>query len=282
MASPTDPANLLPLSGQLVGVGRNSVIHSVHIRDGQVSYHGRCVRSDAVVHHLVAFGSLILAFGDDSPAYELNAALGMLRRVDLAGCRRTVAAYPKHDSATGELHLVARDRDGVQTHVVVSAGAFTRRCRPVLDTPTPIAHLALTGDHVVFFADGFVGVAPREGEARAAWIETGADAPRPVHAHDAGDSVVLLVLTPALERWTVQLDDRTIEREVLDPSSRRFAGEVDGGRLLELVDDPQSLTTGLCLVDAADIAAPAMSTARFVRPIPLDLDCTWIPSIPSV
>jgi hypothetical protein len=103
-----------------------------------------------------------------------------------------------------------------------------------------------------------------------------------VHAHDAGDSVVLLVLTPALERWTVQLDDRTIEREVLDPSSRRFAGEVDGGRLLELVDDPQSLTTGLYLVDAADIAAPAMSTARFVRPIPLDLDCTWIPSIPSV
>jgi len=50
----------------------------------------------------------------------------------------------------------------------------------------------------------------------------------------------------------------------------------------QLVDDPQSLTTDLCLVDAADIAAPAMSTARFVRPIPLDLDCTWIPSIPSV
>ena len=281
MPAPTISSNPFPLCGRLVGIGRDAVVHSVHLRDGHVSYHGRCVRTDARVHNLVAFGSLILAFGDDSPAYELSTVHGTLRCVDLAGRGRTVAAYPKHDSVTGELHLVARDTDGGQTHVVVSPGAFTRRSRPVLDTPSRIAHLTLTDDHVVFVADGCVGVAPREGEARAAWIETGADAPRPVLAHDADDAVVLLVLTPALERWTLQLEDRKIQREVLDPRRRRFAGEVDGCRLLELVHDPSGVTTDLCVIDAGDIAAPAIATVRIVRPIPLDLDCTWIPSTPN-
>ena len=179
MPSPTDPSNPPPhdvdldvrgavppgLSGRLVGIDRDGVVHSVLLGDGRVSYRGRRVRTDAVVHNLVAFGGSMLAFGDDSPAYELRPEVDTLRRVDLAGHGRTLAAYPKHDPATGELHLIARDTAGVQAHVVVSAGALTRRSRPVLDAPDRIKDLALSRDHVVFVADGFVGVAPRDGEA---------------------------------------------------------------------------------------------------------------------
>lgn len=345
MPSPTTPSNppqqnvdldvrgAIPpgLSGRLVGIGRDGVFHSVQVDGGRVSYRGRRFRTDAVVHNLVAFGSSILAFGEDSPAYELSPDISMLRRVDLAGYGRVLAAYPKHDPATGELHLIARDMDGVQAHVVVSAGALTRRTRPVLDTPSRIKGLALSRDHAVFVADGFVGVAPRDGEARTTWVVTGVAAPYPVHAHDAADTVVLLAVTPSLERWILHPNTGTIEREVLDSTSRRFAHlSVDGvdgpprwvwttggetiGRddLVEsrrvqqsvgphvpgdfvVVPDPArdvdgdgawfvgfvhdtSGPTDLYVIDAAEIARPAISSVRIPRPIPRGLRCAWIPS----
>lgn len=237
MPSPTDPSNPPPLdidldvrgavppglSGRLVGIGRDGVVHSVQVRGGRVSYRGRRFRTDAVAYDLVAFGGSILAFGEDSPAYELSTEIDTLRRVDLAGHGRALAAYPQHDPATGELHLIARDTDEVQAHVVVSAGALTRHSRPVLDTPNRITDLALTYDRVVFVADGFVGVASRDREPRTTWIATGIAAPSAVHAHDAGDAVVLLALTPLLERWTLHPGAGSIQREVLDPTPRRFA-----------------------------------------------------------
>ena len=243
MPSPTDSSNppshtvdleargAIPqgLSGRLVGIGRDGTVHSVQVHGGRVSYRGRHFRTDQVVHHLVAFGGSILAFGEDSPAYELSMEIDMLRRVDLAGHGRTLAAYPKHDLATGELHLIARDTHGVQAHVVVSAGALTRRSRPVLDAPSHIKGLALSRDYAVFVADGFVGLATRDGDARTSWVATGVAAPHPVHAHEAADAVVLLAVTPSLERWTLHPDSGTIAREVLDATSRRFAHlRVDG------------------------------------------------------
>jgi carotenoid cleavage dioxygenase-like enzyme len=230
------------------------------------------------------------------------------------------------------LHLIARDTDGVQAHVVVSVGALTRRSRPVLDTPSRIKGLALSCDHAVFVADGFVGVASRDGEARTSWVATGVAAPHPVHAHDAGDAVVLLAVTPSLERWTLHPDSGTIAREVLDATSRRFThlrvGGVDGAPRWvwttgdetiarhDLVDtrrvqqsfepnvpgdfvvvpDPAgqrdadcawfvgfvhdtSGSTELRVIDAADIAGPAIATVPIPRPIPRGFRCTWVPSI---
>ncbi|HSP30053.1 MAG TPA: carotenoid oxygenase family protein [Ilumatobacteraceae bacterium] len=237
MASQTDPSIPPPndldpdlhrtippgLSGRLVGMDRDGIVHTVEARGGRLSYRGRRFHTDAVVHNLVALGDSILAFGDDAPAHELRTDVDTLRLVDLAGRGRSLAAYPKHDPATGELHLIARGLGGVQVYVVVSAGALTRRSRPIVGVPSRIMDLVLTRDRVAFVADGSVGVAARDGEARATWIATGADAPHPVHAHDAGDAVVLLVLTPSLERWTLQTGTRKFRREVLDPTPRRFA-----------------------------------------------------------
>ncbi len=237
MPSPTDPSNppqhgvdldvrgALPagLSGRLVGIGRDGVVHSVQVHDGRASYCVRRFRTDAVLHNLVVFGGSILAFGDDSPAYELSAALDTLSPVDLAGKGRPVAPFPKFDPTTGELHVLACTVGGTQAHVVVSAGALTRRSRPILDTPNRIEDIALTDDRVVFLADGFVGVASRGREPRTVWIATGIAAPSAVHAHDARDAVVLLALTPLLERWTLHPGDASIQREVLDPTPRRFA-----------------------------------------------------------
>lgn len=237
MPSPTDPSNSPPfdadldvrgvvppgLSGRLVGIGPDGIVHSVLVGDGRVAYSGRRVRTEACVHHLVAFGGSVLAFGDDTPAYELTPERDALRRVDLAGHRRSIAAYPKHDPATGGLHLIARDADGLQTYVVVSAGALTRHIRPLPDTPARIHDLALSRDHVVLVADGFVGVAARGDEPRTTWIDTGIAAPHLVHAHDTGGTVVVLVLTPLLERWTLRTGAGGIQRDVLDATPRRFA-----------------------------------------------------------
>ena len=246
MPSPTDPSIPPPhdvdlevrgtvptgLSGRLVGIDHDGVVHSVQVSGHRVSYRGRRLRTGAVIHDVVAFGGSILAFGDDSPAYELSAQIDKLSRVDLAGQDRALAAHPKRDPTTGELHLIASDLDGMQAHVVVSAGALTRRSRPVLDVPSRIIDLAFTRDHVVLVADGFVGVASRDGEARTTWIATGVAAPHPVHAHDAGAAVALLALTPSLERWTLHPEAGNFQREVLDPTPRRFAHcgdeDVDG------------------------------------------------------
>lgn len=237
MPSPTDPSispshdvdievrGTVPpeLSGRMLGIGRDGVVHAVQIRAGRLSYRAVRLCADSVVHHIVGFGSSILAFGDDSPAYELSAALDTLNRVDLAGLGRAVAPFPKQDPTTNELHLIARAADRMQAHVVVSAGALTRRSRPIPDMPNRISDLAVTRDRVVFVADGIVGITFRDGEARTTWIATGERAPHPVHAHDDGDNVVLLALTPSLERWTVHAGAGSIKREVLDVTARHFA-----------------------------------------------------------
>jgi carotenoid cleavage dioxygenase len=237
MPSPTDPSNpptnnvdldvhgTIPtgLSGRLVGIGRDSIAHSLQMHGGRASYRCGHFGTNAVVHQLIAFGESILAFGDGSLSYELSAELHALRRVDLAGQGRALAAHPTHDPVTGELHLIARAADGVHAHVVVSAGALTRRSRSIGDIPSSIKGLALTRGHLVFVTDGFIGVAPRDGEARTTWIATGVAAPYPVHAHDAGDAVELLVLTPSLERWMLHPAAGSVERKVLDGAPRSVA-----------------------------------------------------------
>ena len=117
---------------------------------------------------------------------------------------------------------------GLVNHVV-PAGALTRRNRLIVDAPAEIRGLAIGRDHVVFLADGVAGVAPRGGDVRTTWMPTDVAAPGPVHTHRAGGAIVLLALTPSLERWILHPDRRIVEREVLDPTARHFAHLRDGG-----------------------------------------------------
>ena len=218
------------LSGRMLGIDRDGVVHSVVVTSELgASYQTQQLRAEATVDNVVVFGGTILAFSDDSHAHALSAALDTFRPVDLAGQSRLVAPFPKHDPVTRDLHLVARAHDGTQSHIIVTAGALIRSGRPIIDVPRRITDLALTADRVVFVAPGFVGIAPRTGEARATWIPTDAPAVRPVHAHDADDTVVLLALSPSLERWTLRWGAGSVEREMLDPTPRRFAHLSDDG-----------------------------------------------------
>ena len=331
-----DVRGLVPptLSGRLIGIGPRGVVHSVEVRPGRsVTYRSRRIRPEVDVHHVVAFSGTTLAFGDDLPAFELSAALDTLRPVDLAGQGRPLAPFPKHDPTTGELHVIAGAVGETQAHVVVSAGALTRRNRPIVDTPNHIKDLALTRDRVVFVADGFIGIASREGEGRTTWIATGVAAPYPVHAHDAGDTVVLRRAHPdaramdaaprqpaasSARCWIRRLDASptaatrasTGRRACCGPratgpsattiSSPRATCTTTSGRTCPATScssptrrdratptvagssgsstTPHGATTELRVIDAADIAAPPIATARIPRPIPHGLRCTWIPS----
>jgi carotenoid cleavage dioxygenase-like enzyme len=297
MTSPTEPSNppsqdldvrgALPLglSGHLVGLGRDGVVHCVHFDRGRVSYLARSIRAGTDVKDLVAFEGSVLVYGDDSSVRQLILDAGTLRRVDLAGHRRTVAACPKFDPASGELHLVARDWTGAHMHVVVPPGALTRRSRFIVDVRARIHDLAIGSDHVVFVADGVVGVAPRDGEVRTTWMSTDVAAPRPVHTHRAGDTIILVALTPSLERWILHPDDGAIEREVLDPAPGDFVvvpdpaqpDRIDCGWFVGLVHDPSNATTDLRVSDAADISTAA-ATVRIPQPLPHGLRCTWMPA----
>ena len=275
-----DVRGLVPptLSGRLLGIGRG-VVHSVEVRPGRaVSYRSRRTRPEVDVHHVVAFSGTTLAFGDDLPAFELSAALDTLRPVDLAGQGRPLAPFPKHDPITGELHVVAGAIGGTQAHVVISAGALTRRNRPIVDTPNHVTDLALTLDRAVFVGDGFVGIASREGEGRTTWIATGVAAPSPVHAHDAGDTVVLVALTPVLERWTLHPAAGSIQREVLDPTPRRFAHCGN-----EVVDGTPRLlwTTGNGTIGQHDLVASRHVHHNLGPDVPGDLVFVADPTRPS-
>ncbi len=307
------------LSGRLVGIGPGSepghaAVHSVHLHAGRaVSYRSRWVVTDgAPLSNIIVFGGSILAFGDGSPAYELTSDFTTLRRVDLAGRSRGMSAYPKRDPHTGDLHVLASDATGAQAHVVVSSGALTRTNRPILGPHRHLTDLAITRDHVVFVADGSVGVMTRDAVARITWITTGVAAPHLVHARDAGDTIVVHAATPSLERWTLHVVSATMQREVLDPTPRRFArtserpldevpqlsdfgvgrtpgdlvfvadpsrpGGVDGGWLVGFVGHDAGDDTDLVVLDAADVHRPAIATVRIPRRTTSGHRSTWIPS----
>ena len=274
------------LSGRLVAIGPDSEpgragVHVVHLSVGRVlSSRSRRVSTDGVaVSNIIAFGGSILALGDGSAAYELTSDLTTLRRVDLAGRSRGMSAHPKRDPHTGDLHVLAVDATSAQAHVVVSSGALTRTSRPIPGAPCRLTDLAISSDHVVFAADGFVGVMARDAEARITWITTGLGAPHLVHARDAGDTIVVHALTPSLERWTLHAATATMRREVLDAAPRRFARtsdrQVDG--LLQFL-----WTTGDTTLDKYDLVTTSYVRHFFgSRDAPGDLVFVDDPSRPS-
>jgi carotenoid cleavage dioxygenase-like enzyme len=336
--------------GRLLSIGpdctnRHGVVHSIDLHHGRMPrYCGRAIHSEAVAErpgvpgpdivagNIITFGGAILALGNGTLAYEVAPDLTTLRAVDLAGQSRGLAAFPKHDPVTGELHLLAIAATGARAHVVVSAGALTRRSRTIDGGPNGVTDLAITSDRVLFGADGFVGVAPRHNEAPINWIATGTAAPLIVHADDAGERIVALVVTPSLERWTLHPASGTIHRDVLDATPQRSAqlshrlgqmpqfawttgdntlgkhdlntakvtshtfppqatpsgfafvadparaDDTDGGWLVGFVHQRSRDETVLVVLDAADIARPAVVRVRIGRRIPPGLRSTWIPA----
>jgi carotenoid cleavage dioxygenase-like enzyme len=294
------------LSGRLLGIGPDAngdgVIHCIDVRaGGSVSYRRSWVNTDAVAQRvgidrspgprndgpdtiadsIILFGGSILAFGHGSLAYELTPSLDTVRRVDLAGQTRGLTGFPKIDAATGDLHLLTVPAAGAQVHVVVSAAAHMRTTRSIGAAPLPVNDLAITADRIVFAANGFVGVTSRAREATITWLPTGADTVRLVRAHDVGDTVVVLALTPSLERWTLApASSPAVTREVLDPTPQHFvttAGLVDGGWLIGFANDAASDRTDVVVRDAADITLAAVATGRISGRIPRNLHGVWMP-----
>jgi carotenoid cleavage dioxygenase len=215
------------VSGRLLGI-HEGVLHSIRIHHGQdVSYRSHRIRPDRSIdgadRELIAIGGSILTFGHGTLAQQLSPDLDRSTPVDLAGQSRRLSAYPRRDPISGDLHLIATAADGSQAHVVVSSGALTRRNRAIVDAPNRVHDLVIAGDHVVFATDGFLGIGARDLEAAVHWMPIDVRSPALVHAHDGDNSLVVVVLTPSLERWTIDPVSMSIDREVLDPTPQRFA-----------------------------------------------------------
>jgi 8'-apo-carotenoid 13,14-cleaving dioxygenase len=246
------------LSGRYLVIGSNptrppqsgtpasgaGMVHAITVHAaGTVSYRNRWITTDAaaqalgtepvpgprradndvVASNIITFGSTILALGDGALAYELTADLTTRRRVDLAGAGRGLRPRVHLDRHTGALHLLGAGPGDAQTYVTVSAGAMTRATRPLDDAPR-VHDLTVTRDHVVFLADGHVGVTPRPGlhEATVAWIAIGAGARRLAGVHDDAGGVVVYTTGPALERWTLGRRPGTVELQILDNTPLTF------------------------------------------------------------
>ena len=226
------------------------MVHAITVHAaGTVSYRNRWISTDAaalalgtepvpgpqradidvVASNIITFGSTIIALGDGALAYELTADLTTRRRVDLAGSGRGLRPRVDLDRHSGALHLVGVGPGNAQTHVTVPAGAMTRATRPLDDTPR-IEDLTITRDHVVFLADGLIGVTPRSAvhERPVVWFPIEGGARRLAGAHDDMRAVVVHTTGPALERWTLHQRATTVEHQILDDTPLTFPNRNPG------------------------------------------------------
>lgn len=216
------------VSGRVLGI-HGGVLHSVRIHHGQDASYRSCriqpagSSTDRAARALMVFGGSILAFGHGTLAERLSPDLDSSAPVDLAGQSRRLSTCPRRDPISGDLHVIATASDGSQAHVVVSSGALTRRNRPIVDPPNRLHDLAIAGDHVLFAGHGFHGIGASDHETAVRWIPTGVERSALVHAEASDDIVVAIVLTPSLERWSIDLASMSIDREVLDPTPQRLA-----------------------------------------------------------
>jgi carotenoid cleavage dioxygenase-like enzyme len=260
------------VAGRLLGIHRG-VLHSIQIHHGrELSYWSHRIRSDGATdgsdRELMVFGGSILTFGHGTLAQRLSPDLGSSAPVDLAGQSRRLAACPRRDPISGDLHLLATAPDGSQAHVVVSSGALTRRHRPIVDPPNRVIDLAIAGDHVLFATGGFLGIGARDLETGVHWIPIDVGSPALVHAQATDDSLLVVVLTPSLERWAIDPASRSIGREVLDPTPQRLART---NHSMSGTARPLIWTIGDRTVDTHDLATGRHINRRFDHRQPGDL-----------
>jgi 8'-apo-carotenoid 13,14-cleaving dioxygenase len=229
-----------------------AMVHAITLdADGTVSYRNRWITTDTaaralgrepvpgprradndgVASNIFTFGSTILAVGNDTLAYELTADLATRRRVDLAGAGRSMRPRVDIDRHSGALHLVGGGPGNAQTYLTVSAGAMTRATRPLDDAPR-VEDLTITRDHVVFLADGLIGVTPRSAlhESPVMWSPIDGGARRLAGAHDDLGGVVAHTAGPALERWTLHQRSTTVEQQIVDDTPLTFPNRNPGRR----------------------------------------------------
>ncbi|MEO8694175.1 MAG: carotenoid oxygenase family protein [Acidimicrobiales bacterium] len=220
----TLPAALSGRHLQLAPNPTNAMMHSLILDAGRaVGFQTRSIATGAA-DRIITFGNVTFVFGDRGVTYVLD-DLGTARRADLAGANRGMSTVPKVDRFTGELHLVAVDATAGQLHVTVSPGGHRRSVWPIEGAPERVTDLAVSYDHVVLLAGGFLGVASRAGDTdRVIWIATDSVAPQLATAYDDGDSIVAFTAGPALERLTLHPASRTSRREVLDATPQTFVG----------------------------------------------------------
>jgi carotenoid cleavage dioxygenase len=178
---------------------------------------------DAATTNVITFGGRLYALEDGALAYELDARLETVRRVDLAGAGRGVGAHPKVDPVTGELHLLSAPGEPSCQHHIVSATAQTRRTRPIPASPVPVTDLAITQDHIVVVGEGAIGLSDRGGGDRFTWRPLDFNAAdRVVNAADDGDAVVVEVVGRSVRRITLGPADRGVRERVLQPGPHAF------------------------------------------------------------
>ena len=141
------------------------------------------------------------------------------RRANAVASTSTQSSTP----VTGELHLLASASDGAQTYVTVSPGGLTRTIRCIENAPSALHDLRLTRDHVVFLADGFLGITDRTNAGgRTRWVAIDARA-RHLTATDERDGRVVVHTTGrSLERWTLHPGASTVEHHVVDATPQDF------------------------------------------------------------
>ena len=181
--------------------------------------------SDSVATNVITFGGRTLALGPGALAYELDAQLATVGRVDLAGHGRGIGAHPQIDPMTGALHLVSHGDE--PAHHIVAPNSQTRITSPVNDAPGPLHDLLLTRERLVLIGEGFIGITDRGGQATTRWADanlTGAvgnhDGAGVFAAHDDGAAVAVLSASRSLLRWTV--DGARVGCVVLDDTPQRF------------------------------------------------------------
>ena len=174
---------------------------------------------DSVATNVIIFGGRTLALGPGALAYELDAQLGTVGRVDLAGHGRGIGAHPQIDPMTGALHLVSHNDE--PAHHIVAPNSQTRITSPVNDAPGLLHDLLLTDERLVLIGEGFIGITDRGGQATTRWAVGAHEIAGGVAAHDDGAAVAVLSARGSLLRWTV--DGAGVECAVLDDTSQRFA-----------------------------------------------------------
>ncbi len=239
-----------PLTGRYVAVSTaldgSTAVYTVGLRmGGIVDYRARSIPADgnrlreSTDVALVRFDGAPLAVGLHKRAYDLDERHEAPVVVDLAGVGRAPSPWSAVHPVTGALHLLATDRALAAVHVVIPSGGFTRRVTPI-EQATALRGLALTVDHVVVLTEGRLGISDGSIDGHWRWLPTPPGDFTVRNAFDDDDgSVVVDVLGPRTERWTIALEQLAIRTEARDPSPKQVdlehVGNPDG---IVFVTDP--------------------------------------------
>ncbi|QSB16025.1 carotenoid oxygenase family protein [Natronosporangium hydrolyticum] len=216
--------------------------------------------------HIIRHGGRLLAVQEDWPLpYELTEDLDTVGPLKYGGVPPgfNVSAHTKLDPITGDLHVVAylTGVEQVQYIVVDPAGSVKHTVGVPLDGNPMMHDFALSQHHVILYdtpvvfsaqaaAAGSkvpfiwdpdrparVGVLPRDGDHPRWFPIEPCFASHTLNAHDAGDTIVVDVVTlpagflvpeltaerwGALDRWTIDLTSGRVAQTRLDDRPQEF------------------------------------------------------------